>query len=63
MDAAEWQKLFHSFRPEDQEALVVTTLGGVEIAVQQLVAVEGMFAVIRGRVAGQAEGGRVFLLP
>lgn len=63
MDANSWQKLFGSFRPEDQQNLVIAVLGGLEVAVQQIARVEEEIVMIRGRVAGQAENGRLFILP
>jgi regulator of protease activity HflC (stomatin/prohibitin superfamily) len=55
--------LFSSFRPEDQQNLVIAISGGLEVAVQQIARVEQEIVMIRGRVAGQAENGRLFILP
>lgn len=63
VDSASWQKMFGSFRPEDQINLVVTVGGGPEVAVQQIARIEEEIVMIRGRVAGQAENGRLFLIP
>lgn len=63
MDPGNWRKLFDSIRPVDQNVLVIALTSGLEIAVQQLGKVEDECILIRGRVGGQAETGRVFLVP
>lgn len=63
MNAADWKKLFVSIRPEEQSDLVVSISGGIEIAVQQISRPEDSVVLIRGRVQGQAEIGRVFIVP
>jgi len=58
-----WPTIFRSFRPEDHRFLVVSTNNGLEVAVQEIVRVEDALAIIRGRIAGTADSGRLFLLP
>lgn len=63
MDSKAWQKLFLSIRGEDQDNLVITTAGGPEIAVANIARAEEDVVLIRGRIAGQAESGRLFIVP
>lgn len=63
MTAAEWKKFFSSIRPEEQSELVVTVTGGIEIAVAQISRPEEAAVLLRGRVQGQAEMNRVFIVP
>ena len=58
-----WKKLFESFRPEDEKLLVVRTADGLEVAVQNLSRIEDGLVMIRGRIAGTPDNGRLFLLP
>ena len=58
-----WPKVFRSFRPEDYKLLVVTTATGLEVAVQDLSRVEEDLVMIRGRISGTADNGRLFILP
>jgi hypothetical protein len=41
----------------------VVTSGGVEISIASLVRVEDEFAVIKGRLSGSQDSGRVFFIP
>jgi hypothetical protein len=58
-----WPTIFHSFRAEDHKFLVVSTSNGLEVAVQEILRVEEGLVMIRGRIAGTADSGRLFLLP
>jgi hypothetical protein len=58
-----WSTIFRSFRPEDQKFLVVSTNNGLEVAVQEITRVEESLVIIRGRISGTADSGRLFLLP
>lgn len=63
MEAAAWKQLFESIRIEDQECLVVSVDGGLEVAVQSVAKVEDEVVLLRGRVSGQADSGRIFVVP
>ena len=63
MDTDFWTKLFGGFRPEDQKSLVVSIVGSFQVAVQNIIRIEDGLVMLRGRVAGQAEEGRLFLIP
>jgi hypothetical protein len=58
-----WSTVFNSFRPEDHKFLVVSTANGLEVAVQEISRVETGLVIIRGRISGTADSGRLFLLP
>ena len=63
MEAASWKNVFESIRPEDQRSLVVRTLDTLEIAVEMIARVEAEVVMIKGRIAGSADGRRVFIIP
>lgn len=58
-----WSTIFNSFRAEDHKFLVVSTANGLEVAVQEICRVENGLVIIRGRISGTADAGRLFLLP
>jgi hypothetical protein len=58
-----WPTIFQSFRPEDHKFLVVSTNNGLEVAVQEVTRIEEGLVMIRGRISGTADSGRLFLLP
>src|SRR5215207_4227045 len=58
-----WSTIFNSFRPEDHKFLVVSTANGLEVAVQEISRVEDGLVIIRGRISGTADAGRLFILP
>ena len=58
-----WSTIFTSFRPEDHKFLVVSTSNGLEVAVQEISRVEDGLVLLRGRISGTADAGRLFLLP
>lgn len=63
MDSKAWQRLFLSIRPEEQDSLVLSVHGGLEVACQNVARVEEDLVLVRGRISGQAETGRLFILP
>lgn len=63
MDARLWQSLFDTLRPQDQSAVVISLRSGFSISIQSVARVEEGLVMVRGRVAGQAESGRLFLCP
>ena len=58
-----WSGVFNSFRLEDHKFLVVSTANGLEVAVQEISRVEEALVIIRGRISGTADAGRLFILP
>ena len=63
MDSAGWRQAFSSFRPQDQGIIVIVMSGGMQIAVQEVSRVEDEVVLIRGRIAGTTDAGRLFLIP
>src|SRR5262249_11664675 len=49
--------------PELHASLAVVTIIGIEISIQTICRTEPEYVVVRGRLSGTAEGGRVFFLP
>ena len=63
VEAASWKNVFESIRPEDQKSLVVRSVDALEIAVEAIARVETEVVMIKGRIAGSADGRRVFIIP
>lgn len=63
MDSTAWKRIFGSIRPDDAEALMLVTTSHLEISIQTFARLEDDVVMIRGRVGGQAEGGRLFIVP
>lgn len=58
-----WAALLRHIPPEQQSQYMLVTRGGTEIAVQSLLRLEDEFAVVKGRLAGSQDAGRVFFVP
>jgi hypothetical protein len=63
MHASAWIELVNRIPREDHECLVVGTAAGTEIALQNVLRIEEDYLLIRGRVSGTTDMGRVFILP
>jgi hypothetical protein len=63
MQHATWIGLLHLIPRERHDALVVVTTIGIEITLQAIFRIEPEYVVVRGRLAGSLEAGRVFFLP
>jgi hypothetical protein len=63
MRADVWKALLGRIPPEQTDNLALTTAEGTEINVQTLLLMEEDWIVLRGRIAGSNEGGRIFCLP
>jgi len=63
MQGPAWIALFRRIPPELHEvfALVLTT--GVEILLSSIIRLERDFAVIRGRMSGSMDAGRIIIVP
>jgi hypothetical protein len=63
MRSSDWLSVFQRL-PESQHAdLILVTSVGMEIMVQKIVRLEEDYVVLRGRLAGSTELGRVVVLP
>lgn len=58
-----WEAIFKSIPPELQNQYILVTASGTELAIQSLLRIEAEFVIIKGRLSGSQEQGRVFFLP
>jgi hypothetical protein len=63
MQNTEWIELFGLFPASQHDKLMIQMTNGIEIAITSLLRLEGPYAVVRGRVAGTSDAGRVFFVP
>jgi hypothetical protein len=63
MNNAAWMELFQLVPANVRYKLMLMTRTGVELAVQELLRLEDGYVLIRGRVAGTSDTGRVFFVP
>jgi hypothetical protein len=63
MQSASWIALLQRIPPTQHETLMLATLVGTEIAIQNILRLEAEYVVIRGRLAGSTDTGRVFFIP
>ncbi|HTK74388.1 MAG TPA: hypothetical protein VL371_03965 [Gemmataceae bacterium] len=63
MQNTDWIELFHLIPPEQQNILVLTTVGGIDLNIEVILRTEPSVLVFRGRVQGSTDDGRVFFLP
>jgi len=58
-----WKSLLRRIPEQHIDNLMMMTAQGTEINVQTLLRMEEDFVVLRGRLAGSNDGGRIFILP
>ncbi len=58
-----WKALLRRIPEQHIDNLMMMTAQGTEINVQTLLRMEEDFMVLRGRLAGSTDGGRIFILP
>ncbi len=63
MQSSAWIILLRRIPPEQHNTLAIVTTVGIEINIQNIVRLEDDHAVIRGRLAGTTDSGRVFFVP
>jgi hypothetical protein len=63
MQAQHWGDLFRRVPLEAQNALLLGLSNGSEIAVQDLLRIDENFLLLRGRIGGTTDTGRLFCLP
>src|SRR5262245_34022565 len=63
MDNQAWRDLIGKVPQKQHNKLAIMTYVGIEIAVQDLVRVQEDYLVIRGRLAGTSDAGRLFFIP
>lgn len=63
MESSAWIILLRRIPPEQHNTLAIVTTVGIEINIQDLVRMEDDHVVIRGRLAGTTDSGRLFFVP
>jgi hypothetical protein len=63
MQSRTWISVLRRIPEELHESLMIVTSIGTEICIQTIVRMEPEYLVIRGRLAGNVEVGRVFFIP
>ncbi|MGL4554948.1 MAG: hypothetical protein ACRC33_27590 [Gemmataceae bacterium] len=63
MLARTWIALFRHIPPEKHPQFSLMTVNGTEISVQLIMRLEADFAIIKGRLSGSQDAGRVFFIP
>jgi hypothetical protein len=63
MQSGVWKALLDRIPPEQHNNLVAMTACGIEINVQDVLRLEDEYLVVRGRIAGSNDAGRIFFLP
>ncbi|HVS39801.1 MAG TPA: hypothetical protein VMS17_29860 [Gemmataceae bacterium] len=63
MPIAAWARLLRLIPAKDQDGLMVVTSNHTEFAVQAILRLDHDFLIIKGRLAGSQEAGRVFFIP
>ncbi len=63
MRAQEWIELLKKIPVEYHEQLLVATTQGVEISFQQLLQITEHYVLVRGRLGGTTDAGKIFCLP
>jgi hypothetical protein len=60
---ASWATLLRQIPADQHDTLIVRTANGTEITVQTLLRIDYEFVIVRGRLAGTQDQGRLFILP
>jgi hypothetical protein len=63
MQGPSWIALFERIPAKLQDSLALTLVTGAEILMQSVLRLESDFAIIRGRMSGSTDAGRVLILP
>jgi hypothetical protein len=63
MQGTGWAAVLSRIPAEKHDSLVIVTNTGAEIVLREIVRVENDFLIVRGRMAGSADEGRVIILP
>src|SRR6266478_6402720 len=63
MQSAAWKAMFNRIPREHHEFMMVVTSIGIEINVKSIELLEPEYAVIRGRLGGTTDAGRLFFVP
>ena len=63
MPSTAWSRLLRLVPPKEQDGLMLVTCNHTEFAVQAILRLDPDFLVIKGRLAGSQDAGRIFFVP
>jgi hypothetical protein len=63
MTNADWIDMLRLIPPEQHNILVLMTNTGIELSAETIFRLEPSYLVVRGRLSGNNDGGRVFFVP
>ncbi len=63
MDSRAWVELLERIPSAQHDNLMLVTVGGTEISIQGILQMQGESLVLRGRLSGSTDTGRVFFVP
>jgi hypothetical protein len=63
MQAACWMRLLRRIPESQHDKLMIVTSVGIEVSIQTVMRAEDDYFVIRGRLAGSTDTGRIFFVP
>jgi hypothetical protein len=63
VQSSAWIALFQRIPPAQQDILVLVTTARTEISIQNILRLEDDYVVLRGRLAGTTDSGRVYFVP
>src|SRR5204863_4530512 len=63
MQGPSWIALFNRIPSRLHDSVAMTLVTGAEIIMQSMLRLESDYAILRGRMAGSTDAGRVILLP
>lgn len=63
MQSQVWTAVLRHIPAEQHNQYMLVTSGGAEIAIQSLLRLEEQFAIVKGRLSGSQDAGRVFFIP
>jgi hypothetical protein len=63
MESRAWTELLERIPPAQHDNLILMTTIGTEISFQSILQMQGECLIIRGRLAGTTDTGRVFFIP
>src|SRR5262249_10186078 len=63
MQGSTWLSVLGRIPAQQHDPLVIVTTTGCEIVLREIVRVEEEFIILRGRMAGSTDAGRVVILP
>src|SRR5438067_13892215 len=63
MQSADWIRLLQKIPANYHDSLVLVTTIGIDITVQTIERIEDAYVMVRGRMSGSTDAGRLFFLP